>query len=221
MRQLLLSYARDLDDAYPGHEFSIWSMVQLLDFFNEALCLIAAQRPDMFTELKVVPVVKCENYLDVCDCVKVLDVLGQCDEYGRQVRAIPRRKEKATVWSGQKRRVVYTDRISEYELLDKSNLVRVYPANLDPQKDLFVLLRCSVQPTVYGVDDQAPDERCAFMAAARQWVLYNAKSIDGEFSQVMQTQAKEHREMFIALMQLTKQADDAFDEKLRGLPVRA
>ena len=74
MRRLLLSYAQDLNDAYPGHEFSIWSQEQLLGFFNEALCLIAAHRPDMFTELKVVRVEPCSNYLDLCDCEKVLGV---------------------------------------------------------------------------------------------------------------------------------------------------
>ena len=52
MKNLLLSYAQDLNDAFPGYEFSIWSREQLLGFFNEALCLIAAQRPDLFSELK-------------------------------------------------------------------------------------------------------------------------------------------------------------------------
>ena len=92
MLRLLLSYAQDLNDAYPGHEFSIWSEEQLLGFFNEALCLIAAHRPDMFTELKVVRVEPCSNYLDLCDCEKVLDVLGQSNAKGNNIRPIQRRK---------------------------------------------------------------------------------------------------------------------------------
>ena len=134
------------------------------------------------------------------------------------MRPIPRRKERSTVWSGQRRHQEFTDRIDEYELLDKSNLVRVFPANLDPTKELYVLLRCSVEPKVYTMQDAAPDERCAFLAAARHWVLYNAKMMDGEFSQTMQMQAREHREMFVGIMQLTKQNDDEYDEKYRGLP---
>lgn len=219
MRNLLLSYAHDLNDAYPGHEHSIWTAEQLLGFFNEALCLISAHRPDMFTELKVVKVDVCNGYLDLCDCVKVLDVLGQSDEKGRNIRPIPRRKERATVWNGTKTKKEFTDLLTEYELLDKSNLVRVFPRNLDPTKPLYVTLRCSVEAKVYGLDDKAPDERCAFLAAARHWVLYNAKMIDGEFSQTLQSQAKEHREMFVGIMQLTKQNDEEFDEKYRGLPV--
>lgn len=214
MRQLLLSYAQDLNDAYPGHEFSIWSQEQLLGFFNEALCLIAAHRPDMFTELKVVKVEPCSNYLDLCNCEKVLDVLGQSNAKGNNIRPIQRRKEKATVWTGSKRKQEFTDRITEYELLDKSNLVRVFPQNLDPSKDLYVTIRCSISPKTYSLDDQAPDERCAFLAAARHWVLYNAKMIDGEFSQTMQNQAKEHREMFTAILQMVKLADDQYDEKV-------
>ena len=214
MRRLLLSYAQDLNDAYPGHEFSIWSQEQLLGFFNEALCLIAAHRPDMFTELKVVRVEPCSNYLDLCDCEKVLDVLGQSNAKGNNIRPIQRRKERATVWTGSKKKQEFTDRITEYELLDKSNLVRVFPQNLDPTKDIYVVVRCSISPKTYALDDEAPDERCAFLAAARHWVLYNAKMIDGEFSQTMQSQAKEHREMFTAILQMVKQADDQYDEKV-------
>lgn len=214
MRQLLLSYAQDLNDAYPGYEFSIWSQEQLLGFFNEALCLIAAHRPDMFTELKVVKVEPCSNYLDLCDCEKVLDVLGQSNAKGNNIRPIQRRKERATVWTGSKKKQEFTDRITEYELLDKSNLVRVFPQNLDPTKDIYVVVRCSISPKTYSLDDEAPDERCAFLAAARHWVLYNAKMIDGEFSQSMQSQAKEHREMFTAILQMVKQADDQYDEKV-------
>ena len=221
MKRLLLSYAQDLNDAYPGHEFSIWSEEQLLGFFNEALCLIAAHRPDMFTELKVVRVEPCSNYLDLCDCEKVLDVLGQSNAKGNNIRPIQRRKERATVWTGSKKKQEFTDRITEYELLDKSNLVRVFPQNLDPTKDLYVVVRCSISPKPYALDDEAPGERCAFLAAARHWVLYNAKMIDGEFSQTMQSQAKEHREMFTAILQMVKQADDQFDEKLRGLTRRS
>ena len=221
MRQLLLSYAQDLNDAYPNHEFSIWSQEQLLGFFNEALCLIAAHRPDMFTELKVVRVEPCSNYLDLCDCEKVLDVLGQSNAKGNNIRPIQRRKERATVWTGSKKKQEFTDRITEYELLDKSNLVRVFPQNLDPTKDIYVVVRCSISPKTYALDDEAPDERCAFLAAARHWVLYNAKMIDGEFSQTMQSQAKEHREMFTAILQMVKQADDQYDEKLNGLTRRS
>jgi len=220
MRKLLLSYAQDLNDAYSGHEFSIWSPEQLLGFFNEALCLISAHRPDMFTELKVVKVEPCSNYLDLCDCVKVLDVLGQSDKNGKNIRPVPRRKERATVWNGSKKKQEFTDIITEYELLDKSNLVRVFPHNLDPTKDIYVTLRCSVEAKTYSLDDEAPDERCAFLAAARHWVLYNAKMIDGEFSQTMQSQAKEHREMFVGIMQLTKQNDDGYNEKLLGITPR-
>ena len=221
MLRLLLSYAQDLNDAYPGHEFSIWSGEQLLGFFNEALCLIAAHRPDMFTELKVVRVEPCSNYLDLCDCEKVLDVLGQSNAKGNNIRPIQRRKERATVWTGSKKKQEFTDRITEYELLDKSNLVRVFPQNLDPTKDIYVVVRCSISPKTYALDDEAPDERCAFLAAARHWVLYNAKMIDGEFSQTMQSQAKEHREMFTAILQMVKQADDQYDEKLNGLTRRS
>lgn len=221
MRDLLLSYAQDLDDAYPGYEFSIWSAEELLRYFNEALCVIARYRPEMFTELKVVKVNTCGGYLDLCDCVKVLDVLGQSDKNGQNIRPIQRRKEQATVWSGSKLKKGYTNTITEYELLDKSNLVRVFPENLDPTQDIYVTLRCSVEPKVYTLDDEAPNERCAFMVAARRWVLYEAFNKDGEFSQSMQIIAKGHNEMFFTLLKVAKDADDNYDEKNFGSPKRS
>lgn len=214
MKNLLLSYAQDLNDAYPGHEFSIWSSEQLLGFFNEALCLIAAHRPDLFTELKVVKVEHCNNYLDLCDCSQVIDVLGQSDKNGKNIRPIPKRKEKATVWSGSKRKQELVTRLTEYEMVEKSNLVRVFPTNLDPTKDIYVVVRCVMESKTYTLEDSAPNERCAFLAAARHWVLYNAKMMDGEFSQTMYNQAREHREMFTSILQLVKQSDDELRKDL-------
>ena len=127
MENLLLSYAQDLDDAYPGYEFSIWSRQQLLTYFNEALCLIAAHRPDMFVEQKVVKVEPCSNYLDVCDCVKVLDVLGQSDKHGNNIKPFPKRKGKTSSWTGKKRDDKFSTTITEYELVPNSNLIKVYP----------------------------------------------------------------------------------------------
>lgn len=213
MKNLILSYAQDLNDAFPGYEFSIWSREQLLGYFNDALCLIAAQRPDLFSELKVIEVGNCEDYLELCDCLKVLDVLGQSDKDGRHIRPIPRRKEKGTVWEGNKRAKGFVDKISEYDLKPNSNLLRIYPSNLDPTKKFYITVRCSIEPRVYTLDDDAPSERCAFLAAARHWVLYNAKMIDGEFSQVLQSQAKEHREMFLAILTLVERADDKAEAK--------
>ena len=213
MENLLLSYAQDLDDAYPNHEFSIWGKEQLLKYFNEALCLIAAHRPDMFTELKVVKVDNCSNYLDLCDCVKVLDVLGQSDKHGNHIRPIPKRAIKNAVWTGHRKAKILETELTEYEILSGSVLVRVYPENLDPNKDIYVVVRCSVEPKTYDLHDDAPDERCAFLAAARHWVLYNAKMIDGEFSQSMQNQAREHREMFTNILGLVKQADTELEHQ--------
>lgn len=213
MENLLLSYAQDLDDAYPNYEFSIWSREQLLRYFNEALCLIAVHRPDMFTELKVVKVDKCSNYLDTCDCTKVLDVLGQSTKNGKRIRPISKRSSSNAVWTGNKKSKGFVTELTEYEILSGGTLVRVFPENLDPTKDIYVTLRCATEPKHYTLDDESPDERCAFLAAARHWVLYNAKMVDGEFSNQLQKQAEEHRTMFTAILQLAKQGDEEYEKE--------
>lgn len=216
MESLLLSYARDLDDAYQGYEFSIWSKEQLLSYFNEALCLIAAQRPELFTEVKVVKIDPCNSYLDLCDCVKVVDVLGQSDKHGNHIRPLPKRSAKTTTWTGKRNKKILTSEISEFEIIDTSGIVRVYPDNLDPNKELYVAVRCVVEPKHYEMGDEPPSERCAFMAIARHWVLYNAKMVDGEFSQALFQSAREHREMFLGLIGLTKKADDDFEKSVKS-----
>lgn len=213
MENILLSYAEDLNDAYPGHEFSIWPRHKLLEYLNEALCLISAQRPDLFTETKVVRVDPCSNYLDLCGCNKVLDVLGQSDKHGRLIRALPERSKKTTLWTGSSRfQDEHTSDLTEYKIIDRSNLVRVYPQNLDPTKDIYVLIRCSIEAKNYTLTDEPPEARCAFMAAARHFVMYSCKMWDGEFSPAMLSAAKEHRDMFLGILQMSEAADDKADD---------
>lgn len=209
MENILLSYAEDLNDAYPGHEFSIWPRHKLLEYLNEALCLIAAQRPDLFTETKVVKVDPCSNYLDLCGCNEILDVLGQADKHGRLIRGLPERSKKTTLWTGGSRfQDEFTSELTEYEIIDRSGLVRVYPQSLDPSKDIYVLVRCSIDAKKYTLEDEPPGGRCAFMAAARHFVMYSAKMSDGEFSPAMLSAAKEHRDMFLGILQMSEAADD-------------
>ena len=215
MENLLLSYARDLDDAYPGYEFSIWSREQLLQYFNEALCLIAAHRPDLFIENKVIKVDPCSPFLDTCDCVKVLDVLGQSDEHGNHIRPVLYRTQKGSAWQGRRKNSRYETEVSEVEIVNGSNMVKIHPSNLDPESEIYVVLRCVTEPKHYEMDDVPPSDKCAYMAAARHWVLYNAKMVDGEFSQSLMTSAREHREMFSAILQLVKTADKEYEKELR------
>lgn len=219
MENLLISYASDLNDAYPGHEFSIWSRQKLLEYFNEALCLIAAQRPDLFEDIKVVKVDPCNNYLDLCDCNNVLEVLGQSNRDGKIIKRLSRRKHSTNGWTGKVRLSSgFTTELTEYEVLTDSNLVQVFPANIDPTKDVYVLVRCSVDAKRYELDSEPPSDRCAFLAAARQFVLYNAKMIDAEFSPSMREAAKEHRDMFTGILTLVKTADDTYNEEKKTKP---
>lgn len=212
MEALLLSYAGDLNDDYPGHEFSIWPRTKLLEYFNEALCLIAAQRPDLFVDLKIVKVDTCSSYLDLCDCNVVLEVLGQCTKDGKIINRLTRRKHSANSWTGKVRLSAgFTTTLKEYEVLTDSNLVQVFPENIDPTKDVYVLVRCGVDAQHYYIDSAPPATTCAFLAAARLWVMYNAKMKDAEFSPSMREAAKEHRDMFTGILSLAKNADAEYN----------
>ena len=216
MKNLLLSYAKDLDDAYPNYEFSIWSRQQLLDYFNEALCIIAAQRPEVFVELKVLLVKGCTVYIKPCDCSQVIDVLGQCDADGNLLNALGRKVVNGGKWVGKPIGVYdYTREVESYEILKAANLIRLFPDNLDPTYEFHLLVRCVVPPKTYSLDDAAPDTSCVFIAAARHYVLYCAKSMDGEYSQTMLTQAKQHLDAFSSILSMAKAADTELEEKIR------
>lgn len=219
MEDLLLSYAGDLNDDYPGHEFSIWSRTKLLEYFNEALGIIAAQRPDLFAELKVVKVEHCSSYLDLCDCSRVLEVLGQCTKDGKIIKRLTRRTHTANSWTGRVRTAdAFVTELTEYEVLKDSNLVQVFPENLDPTKDLYVLVRCAVDAKTYTMDSEPPAKSCAFLAAARHFVIYSAKMKDAEFSPSMREAAKDHREMFTGILTMVNTADDKYNERRQTKP---
>lgn len=80
-----------LNDDEPDHEFERYPVAQLLAAYNAAMCLISAQRPDLFTEYEVVKL-QPGRYQDArgghCGCNNILDILDQTDAQGGTIREI-------------------------------------------------------------------------------------------------------------------------------------
>lgn len=217
VESLLLGYAEDLNDAEPGHEFTIWSREQLLRYHNEGLCLVASLRPDMFTKTLVVKVDPCTEEQTLCSCTVVHKVIGQSDATGRVLRPLRLRNSKsAMVWTGPKCAAprVVTD-LKEYSIDASTNKVSTYPA-LSAGVDAWIKVECSVSPDPVAIDDTDVDStRCAFSSAVLQWVLYRAKEID-ELSPALRSAAKDHFTNFGNILGMVKASDDTYRAILKA-----
>jgi len=217
VESLLIGYAEDLNDAEPGHEFTIWSREQLLRYHNEGLCLVATLRPDMFTKTLVVKVDPCTEDQTLCDCSVVHKVIGQTDSAGRLLKPLRLRNTKsAMTWTGAKcatpRRVT---QLKEYALDVSTNKVSVYPA-LSPGVDAWIKVECTTTPTPLTLDGTGDGvERCAFSAAVLQWVMYRAKEID-ELSPALRAASKEHFTNFGNILGMVKASDDTYRSILKA-----
>jgi hypothetical protein len=215
--EFLAGYAEDLNDAEPGHEFTIWSREQLLRYHNEGLCLVAALRPDMFTKTVVVKVTPCVEEQSVCDCTVVHKVLGQADSNGRILRPLRLRNTKtAMVWTGKKCAAPRQSTVlKEYSVDSGTNKVSVYPP-VSSGVEAWIKIECTSPPEELTLDSPGSGAtRCAFAAAVLQWVLYRAKEID-EMSPALRAAAKDHFATFGNILGLVKASDDTYRSILKA-----
>jgi hypothetical protein len=214
---LLLAYAEDLNDAEPGHEFTIWNREQLLRYHNEGLCIVASLRPDMFTKTVVVKVTPCQEEQTVCDCTIIHRVLGQSNQSGRVFKPLrPRNIRMSLHWTGPKcppRRGAAE--LKEYAIESDTNTLFLYPA-LPAGTDAWVKIECSTAPDAITLDsDIMNPARCAFSAAVLQWVMYRAKGVD-ELSPALREASKEHFTVFGNILGLVKASDETYRAILKA-----
>ena len=213
----LLEYAEDLNDAEPGHEFTIWSREQLLRYHNEGLCLVASLRPDMFTKTLNVKVDPCVEEQTVCECTVVHKVIGQSDIRGRVLRPLRLRNTKsAMVWTGNKCIAPRKNTVlKEYSIDASTNKVSIYPP-ISAGVDTWIKVECTTVPESLTLDSTGENMiRCAFSAAILQWVMYRAKEID-ELSPALRAAAKDHFTTFGNILGLVKASDDTYRAILKA-----
>lgn len=214
---LLLSFARDLNDNEPLHEFTIWSQEQLLEYYNEGLCLVASMRPDVFTKTVIAKIIPCTNEQEICECLVIQRVIGQVTEDGRLVKLLRFRKEEwADNWIGDMCPSKNTSFLDEYFIDQKTNTLFVYPLP-SGNKPLFVKLECSYTPQKLTLDSDINEViRCGFHAAAVQWVLYRAKMVD-EVSPALRQAASQHLQTFQQILGLVQASDEKYKALLSGV----
>lgn len=210
----LRTIAFALSDDQPGRPFQRYPVKDLLAAYNDAICLIASRRPDLFTELRIVHLTA-GRHQDVRGCcVNVLGVLEQTDEAGNILRTIDgSRKTSTTVKRNWKKPSC---------LPRPENGYLVSTADIDPNLngrftveppvpcgvDAYVRIKCVEAPCALDetMVNMTFDGNCTMNSAAWHYVL--ARMLSGDnFEGSSQTTAQYHYRMFFDVLGIQYEAE--------------
>lgn len=182
--------AASLGDDKPGQPFRRYALKDMVAHFNDAMCLIAKHRPDLFTVIKNIPL-SCGSLQDARGCcLNIVSVLAQVDAYGNEIKVLTENKKTATkvrsVWTkpsclSQNKVDPVTGESLTY-VIDTVDLdVRingrfaVHPP-VPPDVDAYVLVQCQSVPcsmteaAVLADTAQVPVD-CGYLAMTRFYVM--------------------------------------------------
>lgn len=205
---LLVSIADDLNDNENGFLFTTWKESLVVDWILEALQLSFTERKDLFNSLRVLEVDPCTTYQTACDCTSIRRVIGQSTESGRVIKELRKRSATATSWTGRICAPRFNETLSEYAIEGDTNQLWLYPP-IAPGKKVYVLIECFVIPSSIDSSFDIPEE---LVPAVRQWVLYRAKSMDEEMTQLMIQTAELHKQTFWQILNSQKENLDSTPE---------
>lgn len=198
----------DLND--PFHD--AWTVEQLEAYLREGIQNVFLERADLFTEVKVIRLDPCTVRQSVCDCERIIRVIGQTDANGRVIKGLRRKMTKdSLVWPRTECATSPAKfRLREYRIDNDTSSFWVYPEPPAGQ-DTYVSVECSVAPTDF---DGAVELHPEVEAAALQWAFYRACMVDGENNATMLNRAQIHRDTFYALLGIQRavQAQEKADD---------
>ena len=181
----LLTIASQLGDARPGAEFRRYTLRDLTAYYTEAMCFVAAHRPDLFTNyviMKLQPGITQDARC--CNCNDVRKVVAQIDEDGNTVKLLGdlsssgsdkskwfRAPCKATS-SGET-----VTMITGIEITPGMNGQFDVTPPIKPGENVWVKLQCvqsAPQICESDVMSGASMGTCTFHPAIRSYILYRA-----------------------------------------------
>lgn len=225
INDLLVRTARDLNDYtdhIPNKQFQRWTRNQLLDYWNEALCVIFALNPSKFKCAKVAKLQPGINQV-FDECERVLSVIGVSDKNGNVLYEIEQDKEdKSLKWGGfRPRRCPIYQHTKDFKLTnyriaaDKDGSVFVKP-EVPYGVDVYLKFMCETAPVPFEHNDLDADvdqSNCSDMTFGIHWVLFRALMVDEE-SQSSVALAGQHLQLFLSLV---KEKTELDKEALYGI----
>jgi hypothetical protein len=173
----------------------VWSEELLLFFLDEAFREIIRISPGRFAKTVVARLDPCSEWHSCpCDGMEISSVLGQSTAEGRITgRLTWRSEDPGMAWTGRECvRFEEPYRAREYAIGADGKSVRVWPP-VPPKAEAYLAIRCDVAPDLSDPDADVPAQSAA---AAVQWVLYRAKSMDTEANPFILNAAFDHKETF-------------------------
>lgn len=221
--------ARDLNDytdGIPAKQYQRWSQRQLLEYWNEAMCVMYTLNPSKFKKTRVAKLTPGINQ-EFKGCERVLSVVGVCDEEGHVLYEIEQDKgDKQLKWGGFRPRQCSTFqhsrdfKLTKYNIAtDKDGSVFVKPA-VPYGVDVYLKFVCETPPVKFEINDLGADveqSNCADVTLGVHWVLFRALMVDEE-SQSSNTLATQHLNLFLKLIEAKVEVDKESNYNLTGVP---
>lgn len=211
LQDLVVQVSTDLNDYAAGHEFTTWTESQLSAYVLEGLQVAFTFRSDLFLHSVVVELVAGSSIQRPCDCTQIRRVYGICTKEGRLLYGIRKRKSSDKLqWYGKtcpvnpkywKARDYYIDAEGDTFFIEPAPPVG---------QSTYVLVECAQAPTMDDLENgyEIPTE---LQAAAIQWALYRAKSVDSENNSTIFSVAEKHKETCFQLLQVQMQLKDSIE----------
>jgi hypothetical protein len=191
----LVTVASALGDARPGSEFRRYPLRDLLTYYNEAMCFIAAQRRDLFTKRVVVKLEPGTTQdATCCGCSDVVGVMAQVTSDGVVVKDLSQASAaSAQTWRWYRAPCRATPDGAAVPIIQAvgiepgmAGVFNVFPP-IPPGVDTWAVIKCVAPPRAVteaqalgGVDEAgetvppAGTGWCTFLPAVRSYVLYRA-----------------------------------------------
>ena len=209
-----------LNDDEPNRPFQRYALKDMIFAYNQAMCLVAQYRPDLFTELTVIEL-KAGKYQDTRGCCsKVLDVMDQVDKHGNVLRELRNTRAKPTVAERNwKKPSCLPAGANAYTILtvniDKNldGRFTVYPP-VPCGVEAYVMAKCVNQPCALTEADQQAEfnSECKHNAAAWHYVLAHMMTGD-RFATGNSGDKGYHYRMFFDMLGIQQRQDDRIESK--------
>lgn len=177
------SLAADLgDNPTDDSQYRRWPNKDLLRYWNEGICIVASQRPDLFSCPTVVKLKPGAIQDDLSPCNTIGRVLGQVDKHGNPIPGSTPVASSAALldrWQGARTCALMTSptapyRMSSFSKDAQTQKMLVVDPPVPPGKDVYLQVTCVRSPATMCPGDDATDLDCGNMAAVYQWVLARA-----------------------------------------------
>lgn len=214
-----------LNDDHPTTPFRRYALKDLVAFYNDALCLLAKHRPDMFTDTKNVELT-CGSMQDTRGCCdNVVDVVAQVDEHGNVLKELSTSKKTdtkvKTVWNkpscigrnpNDPNAYVIDGAVINNHLNGRFSVTPPVPRGAK----VYAMVLCTRQPCPLTEADVLADEGkpaadCGYLAVVRYYVLAMALSGD-RHSNSAQADAQRFFSMWWSVLGVLEGQEKKFEE---------